>query len=65
MGNNSAKLAYASPELRYYGRVSQLTAGGTGNNSESMVMIMGGMVMVMCNYNPNRQQDIANCPDIP
>jgi hypothetical protein len=55
------KQKYLRPRLTTYGAVNLLTAGGTGMNSEAMVM----GAMVMCNYSVLRTQNTALCPDIP
>jgi hypothetical protein len=56
-----SKKSYSTPSLVRYGKVAALTTGGTGMRSESRIRRM----MVRCNYNVMRQQDVANCPDIP
>jgi hypothetical protein len=61
MMQRTLKKSYSTPSLIRYGKVSTLTTGGTGMRSEARIR----MGMVSCNYNVMRQQDIANCPDIP
>ena len=56
----NSKKAYKRPTLSRYGSVKELTAGGTGPNSEFVSFMFFGMTFEFCVMNDMWNQDI-NC----
>ncbi len=55
-----AKKLYQKPQLTRYGSVRDLTAGGTGTQSEYVTFMFFGMTFEFCLTDDMRNQDI-NC----